>query len=615
MSDASSLALNGADVPGESGNEDGLALQGDKSSTPSGRRMDPAAWMKRAKAIPNFQLWAILTATVLVTLVLAIIIWPDSGHYRTLYYGLSDKDTSAIAEHLQKSAIDYEIDKVTGNLKVNEEQLYDARLKIASAGLPRGTGRGLEFLDESPDIGRSQFAEQARYHHALEREISRSIAAIGDIEKARVHLAIPKRTVFIRERHQPSASVVVYLYPGRSLSQGQVMAIQHLVGSSVPDLQNNKVSVIDQRGQLLSTSVNEPGIKAGFENLQYTSELEARYIRRIEELLSPVVGVGKVQAQVTADVDFSRHESSSERFAPNAKSIRSEQLLYESQPRTAKGVPGATSNEPPSPAQFTEENTLRDGSTEPGGNASRQRKVRNYELDRVVSHDQRASAILKRLSIAVVVGKEPTFDPTRSEDGSEEETDGGAATASATAFSDEELERLQTLVKNAVGFDEQRGDTISIINTRFSEPSSATPQQWWQDDSSLGLIEYGLASLMFLILLVVVILPILRSARMKPPALPEAGALPALAGAEGEQALAALGSDGSALAGSGLLESGVSGNSADSLAGNEIIAKLLPEGFGESGDYESYVQAAQTIARENPRRAAEVLKGWITDND
>lgn len=603
MSDASSIALSTEDA---NALQDTEAVSKDK---PSAKSVAFSDWMSRIKSVPNFQLWALLAAALAVTLILALAIWPSSDNYRTLYFGLSDKDTSAIAEQLQKAGIEYEINQVTGNLRVNETQLYDARLKIASAGLPRGTGRGLEFLDESPEIGRSQFAEQARYHHALEREIARSITSIGDIEKARVHLAIPKKTVFIRERHQPSASVVVFLYPGRSLGQGQVMAIQHLVSSSVPDMQNEKISVIDQRGQLLSTSINQPGMKAGFEHIQYTSELEARYIRRIEELLAPVVGLGKVQAQVTAEVDFSKHESSSERFVPNPNSVRSEQLTFESQASSARGVPGATSNEPPSPAQFTEDNTLRNGSTKPGGKPTRERKVRNYELDRIVSHEQGPTAILKRLSIAVVLGKaatSPAVSPTQDD---EQETTPSPAADTATAFTDKELEQLSVLIKNAVGFDAARGDSINLMNAQFSEPMSEPSSDWWEKNSSLDLLEYALVAIMFLILMIVIILPIFRSARIKPPALPESSL--------GETGLLNDDSEpdiGKALASDQIINGMDVDKALSTIESNEIIANLLPEGFGESGDYDSYVHAAQTIARENPRRAAEVLKGWIMDN-
>ncbi|MGB0722236.1 MAG: flagellar basal-body MS-ring/collar protein FliF [Gammaproteobacteria bacterium] len=541
---------------------------------------------------------------------LVAVLWLSAGSEadKTLYYGLDERDASAIVEHLEKAAIPYRLDSL-GNIRVPESRLYDARLKVASAGLPKGTGKGLDFLDEPPELGRSQFTEQARYHHALERELAKSIASLGSIERARVHLALPKKSVFIRERSKPSASVVVYLYPGRVLDEGQVAAITHLISASVPRLSNEDVTVVDQRGQMVSRRHASTGMGQNFERMEYTRQIEEHYIRRIEELLAPMVGHNQVRAQVVADVDFTVQEATSELFDPDEKAIRSEQLSEDRRPVEAGGIPGAVANEPPPIAELTAENDAADGNAIADPGKTRVRRVRNYELNRTVRHEKAQPGKISRLSVAVVVGIKPMPDPVSeaAADAEGNATNGAEAGAQYTA---EQLARLTDLVKNAVGFQEGRGDSVQVINAEFARPPEPEPLPWWQQLDVISLIKFTIAAIIGLFVLFTVILPLMRSAMPKSrngaPALPSPGGNDEIIDGsvveQGELSGAKAGSTPFRLGGSKPTPTG------------DAIAKLFPGGIPHDGDYDTYVAAAQYAAAEDPVRASQVLKRWIQDN-
>lgn len=553
---------------------------------------------------------ALAGIAAIIAIAVTMLLTTGGESDKALYFGLSERDAAEVVAELDKANIPYHLDKL-GNIRVAESQLYDARLKVAAAGLPRGTGQGLEFLDEAPEIGRSQFAEQARYHHALERELAKSIASLGSIEKARVHLALPKKSVFIRDRAKPSASVVVHLYPGRVLDAGQVAAITHLVSSSIPELANDQITVVDQRGELISKPQGDTAMNQSFERMDYTRRLEQHYIDAIQALLGPMVGADQVRAQVVAEVDFSLQEETSELFDPNSRAVRSEQLSEEASGKSVGGVPGAVSNEPPPVTELTAQNPGVGDAEGTGvtGDKTRVRSVRNYEVSRTVRHERGQPGAIRRLSVAVVVGVQPVAAAVDAE--------GGDAETKAREYSPEQLDRLTDLVKSAVGFDEARGDSVRVINAEFAKTPEPDALSWWQEDAMMSLIKFIVAVAVGLFLLFTVVLPLLRGAIPGSDKQAHKGVLAGAAGTSG--ALGGPAQDDPA--GFGGFH-GLSSERNDQLllakskglSGLNALAAVFPGGLPDNGDYETFVAAAQYAAADDPVRAAQVLKRWIQDN-
>ncbi|MEQ1675026.1 MAG: flagellar basal-body MS-ring/collar protein FliF, partial [Candidatus Nitrotoga sp.] len=317
--------------------------------------------------------------------------WGQTPDYRLLYSNLSDRDGGAIIESLQQMNIPYKFAEGGGALLVASNQVHEARLKLASQGLPKGGNVGFELM-ENQKFGVTQFAEQVNYQRALEGELARSVQSIGAVAAARVHLAIPKSSVFVKEQQKPSASVVLSLQGGRMLDSAQVSAIVHLISSSVPELSAKNVTVVDQNGTLLSANhdgANGDGLDAN--QLKYVQQIEQNYIKRIESLLTPLLGANNIRAQVTANIDFSRIEQTAETFKPNQNpsesAIRSQQssAAMNDTGSGAKGIPGALSNQPPAPASapiFAGAGAQ--GSTTPADNASASNSQKestvNYEV-------------------------------------------------------------------------------------------------------------------------------------------------------------------------------------------------------------------------------------------
>lgn len=409
---------------------------------------------------------------VAVSIGVVVALWTSEPNYMPLYKNISSKDMSEVAQILDSNKIDYQLDPTTGMLLVEQAKSAEARMKLASQGLLKNDAIGLEMLQNDQGLGTSQFIENARYNHALEQELTRSIETIRSIESARVHLAMPKQSIFIRNRISSSASVVVKLYSGRELNSGQVSAIVSLVASSIPTLEAKMVTVVDQFGHLLSED-DESGIALTSKQFNYTQKIENNYSDRIIQLLEPIVGAGKVNTQVAAELDFAAIETTREAYDPERSVIRSEQVS-ESESRNSSqaiGIPGALSNQPSgsgttNPIAETAEN----GAIPNNQNRS---STRNFEVDRVISHTQHSTGTIQRLSVAVVIdNKIVTKD------------DG---TTSSEPYTDEEVERFNTLVKQAIGFSESRGDTVSVINTSFIKiESSVVEIPLWEELLSKG---------------------------------------------------------------------------------------------------------------------------------
>lgn len=501
--------------------------------------------------------------------------WAQTPNYGLLYGNLNDKDTGGVLEALAKSNIPYKIDASSGAVMVPAKQVHEARLKLAGQGLPRGTGVGFEIMDEKPAFGNTQFQEIARYQRAIEGEIARSIMTLSNVQGARVHLALPRQSAFIREREQPSASVLLNLYSGRSIEPDQVSAIVHLVAASVPNLPTGRVTVIDQKGKLLTSSEATRDLSNSSNQLEYRRKLEESFARRIEEILAPITGAGSVKAQVAADVDFTITETARESYNPQGQLVRSEQTAEEMNGNGANagGIPGALSNQPPG-ATSVPETTKAPAGQKPAGAAAvaqaansnngtvstSKRATRNYEIDKTISHTKQPTGNIRRLSVAVVVDDVVTVSKK------------GKVTR--TARTPEDLARMTSLVREAVGFDEKRGDSVNVTNAAFNTPAAAAPieepplwkQEWlWDIARQVG------GGLLALILLLMVVRPLLRGLQARP-------------------------------AGGAVSAPGVT---------DDRLSLSAPAQTGVPSGYESQMTAARSTAQQDPKRVAQVVKNWV----
>ena len=382
-----------------------------------------------------------------------VMMWAISPSYQVLFSGMEPVESSEVITVLQQLNIDYKLDPATGALLVPASKVQGLRLKLAASGLPRSSSQGMDMLDEEQGFGTSQFVERARYKRATEQELARSIAELYNVSSARVHLAIPKQSVFVRERKSPSASVVVNLYAGRNLDRSQVEAITHMVASSISNMESKDVTVVNQKGKLLTQGDVEAGVGRSDSQMQYSQKIEKNYIRRIEDILSPIVGLDGVRAQVVAEIDFTVTEQTQERYNPDFSAVRSEQLQEDNRVGAAGefGVPGALSNQPPGGGVAPEVATGEEGEaiiTQPG--SSHKSSTRNFELDRTISHTRLAPGSIKRLSVAVLVDERRTRD-----------AEGNVV---SEALSESEMTRINALVMDAIGFNKARGDSLNIVN-------------------------------------------------------------------------------------------------------------------------------------------------------
>lgn len=506
-----------------------------------------------------------------VALGVAVALWSQTPSYSLLYGNLSQRDAADVADALQKSSIPFKIDETSGALLVASNELQKARLQLAADGLPKGTSNGFEMLNQDQGFGTSQFVETARYQHALESELARTISSLRSVESARVHLAIPKRSVFVRKQEAPSASVVVNLYAGRSLDEGQVASIVHLVGSSVPHLSPDKVTVVDQRGNLLTAPDAAAEVGMTSSQFAYTRKIESTYVQRIEDLLGPLIGPGRVRAQVAAELDFTVTEKTRETFNPDLPALRSEQISEErmSSSITGLGVPGTLSNQPPA-AATTDPNAAATGAGESNGNTSR-RSTRNYELDKTISHTRLASGTVRRLSVAVVLDDKQTVN----EQGE----------TVRQPWTEEELAKFTTLVREAVGFNVPRGDSVQVVNAAFQPvpPAEALPEPpLWERPWVRDALKQAAGIIGVLILIFGVLRPTLRSLTEKGVAAPR----PALAAGD-----------------AGLEDDQVS-------IGRTPARGSLPA----PRDYEQQIVTARGMVQQDPKRVAQVVKNWVNQD-
>ncbi|WP_433637258.1 flagellar basal-body MS-ring/collar protein FliF [Kluyvera georgiana] len=438
------------------------------------------AALDRLRASPKLLL--LIASAAAVSVIVALLLWAKSPDYRVLYSNISDQDGGAIVSQLSQLNIPYRFNERGGAIMVPADKVHEARLQLAQQGLPKGGAVGFELLDQEK-FGISQFSEQVNYQRALEGELSRTIESLGPVQTARVHLAVPKPSLFIREQKQPTASVTLNLYPGRTMDAGQVSSISYLIASAVPGLNADGVTVVDQTGRLL-TQNGAQGQQTS--QLKYTGEVEADYQHRIQSILAPIVGRQNVKAQVTAQIDFTQHEQTAEQYQPNTApekmSIRSRQSSDSQQGgrNINGGVPGALSNQPPAPATAPITQPIANPEGGQGGNDaenpqlvpynSNTGETTNYELDRTLTHIKRSTGSIERLSVAVVINHLP---------GKEGE---------AEALTPEQMTQITALVKEAVGYSEARGDTVNIVNSPFSTADDEVMPPLWKQPEFIDLM-------------------------------------------------------------------------------------------------------------------------------
>lgn len=559
--------------------------------------------MQQLRANPLVPL--IFGVAIAVALIAGMFFWTMGPSYSTLYAGLTPADGGKIIAELDKLKVPYQLAANGSTVLVPRGVVDSTRLTLAGQGLPNSAGVGFEIMDKQ-SFGISQFAEHVNYIRALQGELARSIETLDAVATARVHLAIPQPSVFVREQSEPSASVVLELYRGRSLGKGQVNAITHLVSSAVTRMPLHNITVIDARGDLLS----EPGNgAAGFDGnqLEYIARIEQNYRDSIETILAPVVGRDNIRAQVAVNVDFSTGERTEELYTPNqgVAAIRSKQVNMSRQGDNAfiGGVPGALTNRPaadlPSPiitpdnegtnqnanaGQGAQGNTTGSannaGDQDLSGSANRSATI-NYEVDRVIRHIQKETGVVAKISAAVVINYAP--QPV------EDSETGKTGEIKPMPLPDERMEQITSLVKQAVGFSASRGDSISVVNVPFEEPvetfTDTTP--WWQSPQFIAIVINALQWLLIGIVVLLLWFKLIKPLMNRMPQL----AGPQLATAQGP---AAIGMD---------------------TDDDEVLTDAEAERRRKRHKKDSeLMESTQELANEDPKLVAMIIKNWMTSN-
>ncbi|MBK6337700.1 MAG: flagellar M-ring protein FliF [Betaproteobacteria bacterium] len=529
---------------------------------------------------PRQILALMLGSAALIAVAVGAWIWTQAPDYRVLYSGLSDRDGGSIIGALNQMNVPYRFAEGGGAILVPADKVHDARLRLASQGLPKGSVVGFELVDNQK-FGATQFQEQINYQRGLEGELARSIQSLSAVAAARVHLAIPKPSVFLREQQNPSASVLLTLNAGRQLDRSQVTGIINLVASSVPELSPNSVSVLDQNGSLLSrngTGIDNGGLDPS--QLSYIKQIETETIRRITDILEPIVGRNNARVQVTADVDFQRVESVAETFKPNqdpkVAAIRTQQLSTSQTSGSAAGalgIPGALSNQPSAAGTATTDGrqpqngaagvATVNGTGASGPSSAKKDEAVAYEVDKTIQHTRANVGGIKRLTAAIVVNHRRQVDK-----------DGKATTAPLT---EKDLEQVNALVREAMGFNKERGDSLNIVNTAFNEPERETVADvpFYKQPDNVQLAKDTGKYLLFALLIGYLYFGVLKPMMAKAlESLPAPAPLPALAGGD---------------------EAGLLSGPAD-----------------RRGDQ---LQIARKIAREDPKVVANVVKSWVTKDE
>ncbi|MHB8723378.1 MAG: flagellar basal-body MS-ring/collar protein FliF [Steroidobacteraceae bacterium] len=506
-----------------------------------------------------------------------LVLWSQGQNYTVLYGQLSERESGQVMDALTAAGIEFKLNP-SGAVSVPEAKVQEARIRLATQGLPQSDSMGIEMIQKESALGSSSMMETARYQSVLETELARTIVKVQGVQTARVHLALPKPTVFLRDARKATASVMLQLYPGRRLEPGQVAAIVHLVASSVPELAPSDVTLVDQAGTLLNSPDESAEQAASTRQFAETRKLEQSYQQRILELLEPMIGAGRVRATVTADMDFTVTEETHENYDPQKTAVRSEQTSNEQRKGGdgAEGIPGALGNQPPGtsgapaiPGAATPGNPA-PGATQAtaagsGPSSTARRSTRNFEVDRTLSYVKQPVGVLKRLSVGVVL-----------DDWQKTDADGKATTA---PMSDTDIKRFTQLVRDSIGLKDDRGDQLNVLNQAFKSSGPIGPIDslpLWQNPWITQLAKQIVGAALVLVVAFLVLRPLMRSLTKSAPRI--------TAGAEAGN----LDGDRLSIGGQG---------------GKPI--KLAPS-------FEQQIAAARTLVGQDPRRAAQVVKDWVS---
>jgi flagellar M-ring protein FliF len=502
-----------------------------------------------------------------------LVLWSQGQNYTVLYGQLSERESGQVMDALTAAGIEYKLTP-SGAVSVPEPKVQEARIRLASQGLPQSDSMGIEMIQKESGLGTSSLMENARYQSVLETELARTIIKVQGVQSARVHLALPKPSVFLRDARKATASVMLQLYPGRRLEPGQVAAIVHLVASSVPELAASDVTLVDQAGSLLNSPDESAEQAASTRQLEYTRKLEESYQRRIVELLEPIIGAGRVRATVTADVDFTVSEETHENYDPQKTAVRSEQTSKEQRKggEGAEGIPGALSNQPPgtsgapvaAAAASAGSPAAAQTAVSSGPSSNSERATRNFEVDRTLSYVKQPVGTLKRLSVGVVL-----------DDWQKVSADGKITSA---PLADGDIKRFTELVRESIGLQEQRGDKLDVINQAFRSsaplgPVDAPPlwERPWISQLAKQLVGAGLV----LVVAFLVLRPLMKS----------------LTKPQGR--------------------AGSSGAEADLTADRVSLSGKAGPGIKLAPSFEQQIAAARTLVGQDPKRAAQVVKDWV----
>ncbi|HTC39273.1 MAG TPA: flagellar basal-body MS-ring/collar protein FliF [Steroidobacteraceae bacterium] len=506
-----------------------------------------------------------------------LVLWSQGQNYTVLYGQLSERESGQVMDALTAAGIEFKLNP-SGAVSVPESKVQEARIRLASQGLPQSDSMGIEMIQKDSALGNSTLMESARYQSVLETELARTIIKVQGVQSARVHLALPKPSVFLRDAHKATASVMLQLYPGRRLDPGQVAAIVHLVASSVPELSANDVTVVDQAGSLLNSPDENAETAANTRHFEQTRKLEESLQQRIVELLEPMLGPGRVRATVTADMDYTVTEETHENYDPQKTAVRSEQTSNEMRKNGdgAEGIPGALSNQPPGtsgapaiPGAATPGNPVSPptaavaSAANTGPTSSAQRSTRNFEVDRTLSYVKQPVGTLKRLNVGVVL-----------DDWQKVDADGKVTTA---PMSDTDIKRFTQLIKESIGLKDDRGDQINVLNQAFKNNVALPPVEglpFWQQPWLISLAKQIVGAALVLVVAFLVLRPLMKSLTKSP---------------RGSSAAAGEDLDGDRL----------------SLSGQGKPIKLAPS-------FEQQIAAARTLVGQDPRRAAQVVKDWVS---
>ncbi|MCS5561405.1 MAG: flagellar basal-body MS-ring/collar protein FliF [Marinobacter nauticus] len=567
-----------ASVPAETAASDLPATQ--ESDTPESRS-NLLLGFNRLNLLRQVGLMVGLAASV--ALGVAVVLWAQEPNYQPVVGDLSAYNPQDVTTILDSNGIDYKMDPRTGALLVPSEQVYSARLKLAAEGVTDQKTMGYELLDQERGLGTSQFMETISYRRGLEGELARTIAAMRGVRNARVHLAIPERSVFIRDAREPTASVFLEVFAGRRPEPEQIRAIVNLVAGSIPMMNRDQVTVVDQNGNLLTGDEVQAETDRMKDQYEYTSRVEERLTRRVASLIGPIVGEGRYRAEVTADLDFSAVERAEELYNPEQQAVRSERELSEQRVAGAQGgIPGALANQPPGAATVPEQATAAPG--EDGAPAAppvnvRSESTRNYELDRTVSYTRQELGAVKRVTVALAVDDMKVVDPETGE-------------VSYQPWPEAELQRLSMLVRDAVGYSASRGDSVTVMNTAFA-PEEAVEFEapgFWEQPWFWDLMKQILAGLVILILVLGLLRPTLKTlsggGRRERGEGGEEGEYGGLADIEGGQALR------------------------DAMSSQDDL--LLP---GATDSYDRQLNALKGLIAEDPARVAQVMRQWVNVDD